>query len=184
MSLDFRTLWNEALPFAEYVAASTEHKGLWDGLYRIATPPEWAAALDLTATPRKLLVLAEDWCGDASNTIPHLARFVDQARGLELRILRRDEYPAVMDRYLTGTARAIPIVIGLDAQFRELGHWGPRPTELQAWVMANKESIPKDERYPLIRKWYARDRGHSTIREVLAAALIPVPAPAPAGSPA
>ena len=75
-----------------------------------------------------------------------------------------------MDRYLTNGARAIPIVIALDAEFRELGHWGPRPTELQAWVMANKGSIPKSELYPQIRRWYARDRGQSTLREVLAAA--------------
>src|SRR2546427_9519585 len=31
------------------------------------------------------------------------------AHCLEMRILRRDEHPEVMDRYLTGTARAIPI---------------------------------------------------------------------------
>ena len=68
--------------------------------------------------------------------------------GLELRVLRRDEYPEVMDRYLTNGSRSIPIVIALDEEFRELGHWGPRPRELQAWVMANRASIPKAELYP------------------------------------
>jgi hypothetical protein len=124
--------------------------------------------MDLTATPRKLLVLAEDWCGDASNTIPILARLVEEVPGLELRVLRRDEHPEVMDLYLTDGARAIPIVIALDSEYREVGHWGPRPAELQAWVMANREMIPKSDIYPLVRKWYARDRGESTLREVLA----------------
>ena len=55
--------------------------------------------------------------------------------GLELRIVLRDEHPEVMDRYLTNGSRSIPIVIALDEEFRELGHWGPRPRELQAWVM-------------------------------------------------
>lgn len=183
MSLDFRALWAAALPYREFVAASTEHRGLWEGLHRIARAPDWALPLDLTATPRKLLVLAEDWCGDASSTIPALQKLVERVPGLELRILRRDEHPAVMDRYLTGTARAIPIVIALDEGYRELGHWGPRPRELQEWVMAHR-AIPKDDRYPLIRKWYARDRGESTMREVLAAALIPLPAPAPTAAPA
>jgi hypothetical protein len=36
--------------------------------------------------------------------------------------------------------------------------------------MANRASIPKAELYPKVRQWYARDRGESTLREVLAAA--------------
>ena len=32
MSLDFRSLWAAALPYHEFVAASTEHRGLWEGL--------------------------------------------------------------------------------------------------------------------------------------------------------
>lgn len=168
MSLDFRTLWSSALSYKEFVAASTEHCGLWEGIYRIARVPEWAVDMDLSATPRKLLVLAEDWCGDASNTIPILARLVEEVPGLELRVLRRDEHPEVMDRYLTDGARAIPIVIALDSEYREVGHWGPRPAELQAWVMANRAMLPKADIYPLVRKWYARDRGESTLREVLA----------------
>jgi hypothetical protein len=36
--------------------------------------------------------------------------------------------------------------------------------------MANRTTIPKAELYPQVRQWYARDRGASTLREVLAAA--------------
>ncbi len=118
----------------------------------------------------RLVALVEDWCGAASNTIPALAKWVAQVPAVQLRLLRRDEHPAVMDRYLTNGARAIPIVIALDPAFRELGHWGPRPSELQAWVRANKPLLPKTEFYPQVRRWYARDRGESTLREVLAAA--------------
>ena len=123
---------------------------------------------------RKLLVIAEDWCGDASSTIPVLARLVDAVPGLELRIVLRDEHPELMDRYLTNGSRSIPIVIALDEQFNELGHWGPRPRELQAWVMANRLTVPKAELYPQVRQWYARDRGETTLREVLDAAGLPV----------
>ena len=97
-----------------------------------------------------------------------MAKLGEQARCLEMRILRRDEHPAVMDRYLSGAARAIPIVIVLDAQFREVGHWGSRPAELQAWVMEARRTTPKDQLYPQIRRWYARDKGISTLREILA----------------
>lgn len=75
-----------------------------------------------------------------------------------------------MDRYLTGDARAIPIVIILDQDGHEIGHWGPRPAEIQAWDVAHRRTMEKAERYKEVRRWYARDRGASTIREVVAAA--------------
>ncbi len=165
---DWKTLWTEALPFSRFVAESREHKRLWEGVYRLARIPDWARDPLPAGETRKLLVIAEDWCGDASNTVPVLARWADETPGLDLRIIRRDEYPAVMDRYLTGGSRSIPIVIVLDEDFEELGHWGPRPAALQAWVMAHRGTIPKSELYPQVRRWYARDRGETTIREVLA----------------
>jgi hypothetical protein len=167
-ALDHRALWDQGLTFAEFLAESApEHLPLWQGVYRTATVPEWARELSVPPGLR-LLVLAEDWCGDASNTVPVVARWAE-AVGIELRVLRRDEFPEVMDAYLTNGSRSIPIVIGLDADFRVLGHWGPRPAELQAWVMAHRTTLEKDDRYREIRRWYARDRGETTLREVFEA---------------
>jgi len=167
---DFQALWERALPYDAFVAASDRHKGLWVGIYHIVRVPDWAFQAVPLGTKRRLLVIAEDWCGDASSTIPILARFADAAPGMELRLLRRDEHPELMDDYLTNGSRSIPIVIVLDESFRELGHWGPRPSTLQAWVVANRPLFPKAELYPQIRRWYARDRGETTLREVLAVA--------------
>jgi hypothetical protein len=167
---DFQELWELALPYQRFVAESEQHRGLWEGIYRVMRVPDWAFRAVPAGTRRRLLVIAEGWCGDASSTIPIVARFADAVPGMELRLVRRDEYPAVMDRYLTNGARAIPIVIVLDESFRALGHWGPRPAELQAWVMENRLRVPKAELYPQVRRWYARDRGETTLREVLAAA--------------
>jgi Thioredoxin len=168
--LDFRSLWDQALTFEAFLAASTSHRGLWEGLYRIARVPAWARELVPPDAIRKLLVLAEDWCGDASSTVPVLARLAAEVPGLELRIIRREQHPEVMNRYLTNGSRSIPIVIALDRDFQELGHWGPRPRVLQAWVMENRPTIPKADLYPQVRQWYARDRGETTLREVLEAA--------------
>jgi len=171
---DFRTLWENALTFEAFLAASTKHKGLWEGLYQIARVPEWAVRSVPAGAHRKLLVIAEDWCGDASSTIPVLAKLADTVPGLELRIILRDRNPEVMDRYLTNGSRSIPIVIALDDAFGELGHWGPRPRDLQAWVMENRRTVPKEQLYPQVRQWYARDRGETTLREVLEAAGLTV----------
>jgi hypothetical protein len=173
--LDFKKLWYEALDFPTFVAAcKVQYCGLWQGIYNLARVPDWALAAVPAGTSRRLLVIAEDWCGDASNTVPIISRFVDRVPGLELRIIMRDRYPEVMDQYLTNGSRSIPIVIVLDDAYREIGHWGPRPTELQSWVMANRTFISKAELYPQVRKWYARDRGETTLREVLAAAGLTV----------
>ena len=166
--LDFRTLWQDALSYEDFVAScKAEHCGLWQAVYKFARIPEWARNAVPAGVERKLLVIAEDWCGDASNTVPVVAKLVDSVPGLELKILLRDSNPQVMDQYLTNGSRSIPVVIALDEKFQELGHWGPRPTELQSWVMANRGSMPKSELYPQVRKWYARDRGETTLREVL-----------------
>jgi hypothetical protein len=173
--LDFEKLWRQALPYEAFVESCTaQHCGLWKGVYGLARIPEWATAAVPAGTVRKLLVIAEDWCGDASNTVPIVAKLANSVPGLELRVMLRDQNPEVMDRYLTNGARSIPIVIALDAAYQEIGHWGPRPTELQAWVMANRGTLPKAELYPQVRKWYARDRGETTLREVLGAAGLTV----------
>jgi Thioredoxin len=172
--LDFKALWHDALTYEAFLAGSTKHKGLWEGIYGISRLPAWATGALPPGVERNLLVIAEDWCGDASSTVPVLAKLAATVPGLELRIILRDQHPEVMDLYLTNGSRSIPIVIALDEQFRELGHWGPRPRELQAWVMANRLTVPKAELYPQVRQWYARDHGETTLREVLAAAGVTV----------
>jgi hypothetical protein len=83
-----------------------------------------------------------------------------------------------MDQYLTNGSRSIPIVIALDAGFEELGHWGPRPEELQRFVMENRSTVPKGELYPQVRRWYAKDRGQAILREVMQAGRLPEPSSA------
>lgn len=169
MDPDFQALWQEALPWSAFFNQGMDLRALWDGVSRHAKIPDWAIAAAARPGGLRLLVLAEDWCGDAANTVPVLVALAERVPGLELRVLPRDLYPALMDRYLTDGSRSIPIVVGLDQEFRELGQWGPRPAELQAWVMANKATMPADQKYAETRRWYARDKGESTLREVLAA---------------
>ena len=167
--LDFRSIWeNDAIPYEEFVESVEKNESLWKGVYRMAHIPDWAYEMACRLGPGvKLLGIVEDWCGDASNTIPVLARLGHEADCLDMKVIRRDEHPDVMDRYLTNGSRSVPIVIALDQQFNELGHWGPRPSEIQQWVMENKDKVPAQERYPTVRRWYAKDKGVATLREVL-----------------
>src|SRR5688500_9566819 len=110
--LDFRKLWDQAFSFEDFVTAcKAEHCGLWQGMYKLARIPAWAREAELARTRRKLLVIVEDWCGDASTTVPIVAKFAESVPELELRLIQRDVHPEVMDQYLTNGSRSIPIVI-------------------------------------------------------------------------
>jgi Thioredoxin len=169
MPWPFASLWDGALTFERFVKESHQHCELWTGVYRTATVPDWATAEAARLRPFRLVALAEDWCGDASSTVPVVARFAE-AVGWELRILRRDEHPEVMDRYLSPTGgRAIPVVIVLTEAMDEIGHWGSRPSELQAFVTEQRrQGRATKEYFAEVRRWYAKDHGESTLREILA----------------
>lgn len=169
---DYRALWDGAFAWSAYLDGEVvKHAELWKAVYRRAQVPEWATeeAAALPGTWR-LLVISEDWCGDASNTVPVIARLAEAAPSLEMRVVKRDENLALMDRYLTNGSRSIPLAVVLDADFRPAGRWGPRPAELQEFVLREKAlgGRPVEEIYRDVRAWYARDHGVSTIREVLA----------------
>lgn len=167
MELDFAKIWEGALTFDQFVAlARPEHQALWQGIYRHARSPEWAAEL-VNGRKLHLLAISEDWCMDTSNTIPFLQRVTETVPGVDLRLILRDANPEIMDRYLTNGSRSIPVLIILDADFREVGRWGPRPAALQAWVMENRPLLAKGEVVREERRWYARDKGETTVREVL-----------------
>jgi hypothetical protein len=168
-AFDLAAAWAAAIPYARFLAEVRASHPLWEAVYRTSIIPDWAVErAGRLERPVRLLAIAEGWCGDGSSTVPVLAKLADETERLELRVIRRDERPDVMDRYLTKGARSIPIVIAMDEAGHELGHWGPRPAELQAWVMAHKDTMPKEARFREVRRWYARDRGESTLREVLA----------------
>lgn len=168
-SRDIAQRWAAASTLAEFVERAVANHQLWQDMTRRAKPSMDAVARG-RALPakRRLLVLLEDWCGDAINTIPMLAALADQVPQLTLRVLERDQNPDLMDRHLSNGARAIPVVIVLDEQFQELGWWGSRPAPLQAWTTsADARAMASGDRYREIRRWYARDRGLTTLDEVL-----------------
>lgn len=162
------THWSAAISLDAFIAQAEQHRDLWQTTRRLAhlSDAHRDAAGALGASCR-LLVLLEDWCGDAIHTVPVVLRLVEANPQLELRVLRRDEHDDLMDTHLTGTARAIPVVIAFDAAGHERGWWGPRPSALQKWVQLEGLSLEKPDRYKAIRTWYARDRGATTASEVL-----------------
>lgn len=169
--LSYRPYWEKGRPFEAWLEEEVEeHRDLWEGVHRRHETPDAAVerAREIGGEWR-LLVLVEDWCGDASNTVPVLARFAEAAPNVEMRVVERDENLDLMDRHLTNGGRAIPVAVVLDADLRPRGSWGPRPEELQDFVISEKEKGDREtsEIYREARRWYARDKGETTLRELL-----------------
>ena len=159
-----------AATFTGFLQAAEANADLWRAVYeRARVPEDLVARARSLAGPWYMLVILEDWCGDAVNTTPYLARLAEQVPALELRVVERDRNPDLMDAHLAETgARAIPVVMILDAHLQEVGWWGSRPGELAAWVRSPAaQGMSKDDRYRELRRWYARDRGRTTLEEVL-----------------
>lgn len=155
--------------FQEFLAAAQKNADLWKAVYRTATVSEELVQRAARIPGRwHLVALSEDWCGDAVNTLPVLARLTERVPNITLTVFGRDSNPDLMDSHLTGTARAIPVVIVLDDELVEHGWWGPRPKALQEWFVSVGVGLEKTERYKQIRTWQARDRGGTTLDEILA----------------
>jgi hypothetical protein len=154
--------------FPAMLADARKNVELWTAMWRHAQVDE-GFVHRVAALPGAwhLLVLSEDWCGDAVNTVPVVAKLAERAPNMDLRVLGRDDNPDLMDAHLTGASRSIPVVIALDETFEERGWWGPRPTVLQGWVSGQGQLLEKTARYREARIWYARDRGRTTLEEVV-----------------
>ena len=158
----------EGQTFQDFLASVEKSAELWRGVWaKSRVPADIASRVAATGRNWRILVLSEDWCGDAVNLVPLVARLAEACPNvLDLRLFPRDQNLDLMDAHLTGASRSIPVVILLDERYAECGWWGPRPSELQQWVLGPGQDLPKDERYRETRRWYARDGGRSTLEEI------------------
>jgi len=115
----------------------------------------------------KVLIISEPWCGDASQTIPVIAKFFSEN---EVKITYLNQEPSLIDNYLSEGSKSIPIVIFLDDNFNEIAHWGPRPKygkKLLEKYKADPETYTKDNFYNDLQVYYAKNKGYDTIEELL-----------------
>lgn len=116
------------------------------------------------------LLITESWCGDASQTVPIIAKIAALNHHIELKIVLRDSNESLMNLYLTDGGMSIPILVMLDEQSNEISRWGPRPFEAQQKVLAYKSlpnpKPPYSELSVELQNWYNRDKGATTLSEL------------------
>ena len=136
MTID-RARFDKGLTYDAYKAQMTRNRDrLEENEQRVALSKEDLAAFSALPRPVKVLVLAEDWCGDVIANLPVLGRLARDSGKLDVRIFLRDQNDDIMQSYLNkGQFKSIPVFVFFDQDFRELGHWIERPasvTEVRA----------------------------------------------------
>jgi len=120
--------------------------------------------------PQVWVILTEAWCGDASQSIPYIAKLANLNPLITLKLIFRDENPEIMDEYLTDGARSIPKLISLTEDLEEeLFTWGPRPKFLQDRLKVFRKDpngLSSKEFSEGTYLWYARDRNKSVEQEL------------------
>ena len=145
----------------------------WDKTMKI--PDAIAAKVKNLKTPITFIVLTESWCGDAAPSVPVFHKLEGLTPFLKLRILLRDEHLELMHRFLTNHTLSIPKVLFWDENTETvLAEWGSRPKEAAKMVKDYKEQhgILTAAFRESLQKWYNKDKGQSTLQEVVA--LLPL----------
>lgn len=169
-SPDYETIWGGGMSFEAFLEAADEQAEAWQGNYEQAAPDaaavERARAID--GTGLRLLVVAEDWCSDSVDTVPHIARIAEAIPGLQMRLVDSRAGAAVMEAHRTPDDRgATPTVVLLDPEGEAIGVWVERPVELQNWFLAHRDELRRRELMAQKHAWYVEDGGRSTVTELL-----------------
>ncbi|MFS0751033.1 thioredoxin family protein [Oceanobacillus sp. 1P07AA] len=134
--------YNDGMSVDDYIESMTVHK---ESLLHIYDHFQLPKELPLVDQSLRIIVLTEDWCGDAMLNIPILLRVAEE-NDMSVRILLRDDNLELMDQYLTnGKSRSIPIFIFIDEDGKEVAKWGPRAEKIQEFVDNAREQLPPKE---------------------------------------
>ena len=166
---NLETLYHQGRTYLEFRDAAESRVEAWNNHYAEAQVPDaLSTRLSTVAGKWRLLVVAEDWCGDSANTIPYVAKLVDVADNLDMRIINSEVGRAIMESHPTPDGRAAtPTVILLTEGYEEAGCWVERPRKLQGWFLANQGKLEEEELYNQKYAWYDEDRGQETLTEVV-----------------
>ncbi|MEB7660980.1 thioredoxin family protein [Staphylococcus xylosus] len=142
------TYFKNSQPLDQYIEAMTENKENLLTIYNSFSLPEEDNRIEKIKSLNysKVLVITEDWCGDAMMNVPIL-KYISETLNLEVRVFHRDENTDLIDQYLTnGTARSIPIFVFLNDDYEQQTVWGPRARQVQHFVDEARSNVPaKDD---------------------------------------
>ena len=137
--------FDEAISLEEYMNRMEKHKDNSFSIYEKFEVPQDDGFIEmLKAEKPTVLVITEDWCGDAMMNNPILRRIAEAAQ-LDVRTAYRDTDTELIDKHLTNGGRSIPIYLMLDNEGEVIAKWGPRAASIQEDVLERRKQLPAKE---------------------------------------
>ena len=131
-----RQRFAQGMTFQQYLDQMTTNKDKFlETMAATHVTPQDRAVFADRREKLNVLVLTEDWCGDALTNFPVLARMVEGAPNVEMRVFLRDQNPDLMDQYLNrGLFRSIPVFVFFDADMKEVARFVERPPKITEYM--------------------------------------------------
>jgi hypothetical protein len=130
--------FERGLSWGDFLAGATVNRDKFEQNYRNSVLTEqdlvfFRNASALSNGPRKLLAIAEAWCGDVYRELPTAVRIAESS-GIDLRIVLRDENPDIMNDFLSnnGKSRAIPVFVFYTGDTKYITHFTERSSSAHA----------------------------------------------------
>jgi len=109
--------------------AKRNHKDIQELYETLQVPEEFVSSFTSLVEQHggqiNVLGFAEEWCGDAVRAFPLMAKVSEKVDGLIFQIQPSDEEEnqSFVKNWPKGERNPIPIIVFLDKDFNELGHW-------------------------------------------------------------
>jgi hypothetical protein len=141
--------FKQGMTIEQYLAQmGTNKEKFVEFLNTIKIDPADKGALDKYGKKLNVLVITEDWCGDALYNVPVLAKMVEGNPNIEMRIFLRDKNKELMDQYLNqGMFRSIPVFVFFDDNMTEVARFIERPpAQIEKKMLETRRAL-RAERY-------------------------------------
>ena len=145
--VELKQWFEKGLTTEEYIAGMNVNQEKMNTIYSqfSLNAEEKQQAQKIKDLGLKVIVISEDWCGDAMLNNPVLLRIAEESN-IDVRFVLRDQNLELIDQYLTnGTSRSIPIFIFIDENGTEKTVWGPRAPKLQDLVTSEVSKLPSQD---------------------------------------
>jgi len=150
-----RERFEQGMTFQQYLdQMGTNKETFTKFLSEIKIRPEDKDALAKLGKKLKVMVITEDWCGDALYNVPVLAKLVEGSPNIELRVFLRDKNPDLMDQYLNqGLFRSIPVFAFFDENMNEVARLIERPGKVTEQLEKKMLEVRRSLRAENLEQW-------------------------------
>jgi hypothetical protein len=150
-----RERFEQGMTFQQYLdQMGTNKETFVKFLSEIVIRPEDKQALAKLGKKLKVMVITEDWCGDALYNVPVLAKLVEGNPNIEARVFLRDKNADWMDQYLNqGMFRSIPVFAFFDENMNEVARLLERPSKITEQLEKKMLEVRRSMRSEYQEQW-------------------------------